>query len=164
MKTLLKIAALLVLTAALPVFAEKDENYGSAMKLIKAKNYGAAKILLNVALEDDPTSIPVLNALARIADKEKDPKSALKYYRKIVLAQKAEGRSSKITKKARKIVSKLSPASGFVLRMSEELMHKARSAKTKDEKSLLQRSAKAIQDFALGELETTVSKGTRTRP
>ncbi len=162
MKVYSSLAVLLILlAAALPAAAAKDKNYSAAVTLIKSRDYDVAKTLLELSLKEDPTSIKVLNALGYIAEKKKDKQAALDYYRKIVLIQKAKGGSSKTAERAKQAIVRLSPASGFLLEKSEEIIAKARATKNEEEKALLQLSAKTLQDFALGEVEITIAKKPR---
>ncbi len=160
MKVFLRVSLLLALVVALPAFAAEDKNYSAAIKLIKSKRYGSARILLDVSLKENPTSIPVLNALAHVAEKKKDDKAALGYYRKIALIQKSKGGNGKIAKKIRKAINHLSPASGLLLKKSEALMKRAKAAKTGDEKALLQLCAKTLENFALGDAAKPPGDGT----
>ena len=77
MKTILRIALLLALAAAIPAFAAADKNYSAAVKLIKSKNYTAAKLLLESDLRSNPDSIKVLSALAYIAKRQKKKQKVL---------------------------------------------------------------------------------------
>ena len=156
--TVVAFSLLLALAAALPALAAKDENYSAAVKLIRSKNYDAAKLLLDSSLKGNPTSIKVLNALGYIAEKKKRKRTALEYYRKIVLIQRAKGGRSRTAEKAREAIARLSPASGLILDKSEELTQAAKTTKDKDEKALLQLVANALQDFALGEGEITIAE------
>ncbi len=159
MKAFFGIAVLLILlAAAVPVVGAADKNYDAAVKLIRSRNYDAAKILLKLSLKENPTSIKVLKALAFIAEKKKNKREALDYYRKIVLIQKAKGGSSKTADKARQTIVRLSPASGLILQKYEEIIAKAQATKNEDEKALLQLSAKILQALALGEVEITIAK------
>ena len=113
MKIVLRIAVLLILLGAIPALAAVDKNYSAAVKLIRSRNYDAAKLLLDLSLKENPTSIKVLYALGYIAEKKKSKRTALEYYRKVVLIQNAKGGNSQTAEKAKE-AEKAKDKKGFI--------------------------------------------------
>lgn len=137
------------LTLAVSLWAA-EKNYDTALELMKAKNYDAAKVLLEAEAQEGPGSPKVCFALGYCLEKLNDKPGAAARYKQAIAANRANAKDPEETGRAMKQLYQIEPDALLLLEAADRLEEMSAKAKERATKDRLHDAAAHMQEEALG--------------